>query len=347
MLKIKLSIPGARENINISQFVGNSKNEHNGCIFYVNNNIEDPDFWFIIEEPHENDKICNIDKSRVILLTAEVAHQPGYYDSKKAILYLNQFGEIYTCYEIYRDNVTSDLPFLPWMINANHGDSIYAQNPRDISYFENMVNIEKSKTLSVICSNVTWTEFHLKRFLFVKELKKHFKDKLDWYGNGINPIKTKWEGIAPYKYHIVLENQVKYNVITEKLYDSFLGQSYPIYSGACNVFEHFPKNSLIEISINDLKRTINSIEKVIEENYFSNYSNEILVAKNITIHNKNLFTRIATIAKEKHNILPNNSNQIQISPMNYTNHFAKSKYLLNFTGRAFRKIGNQLIKLSQ
>jgi hypothetical protein len=346
LLKIKISIPSAKERINISQFVGNSNNEHNGCKFYINEEIVDPDFWFILEQPHATDNSCNIDKSRIILLTAEVAHQPGFYDSKKAALFLDQFGEIYTCYEIYRDNVTSDLPFLPWMINSNHGDSIFAKNKRDIDFFKNLTYLEKPKLLSVICSNVRWTNYHVKRISFVTELKKHFKDKLEWFGNGIKPIETKWEGIAPFKYHIVLENQEHYNVITEKLYDSYLGLSFPIYSGASNVFDHFPKDSLSKIYTNDLKGTINTIEKVIEEDYASKFFKNILDSKTIILNNMNLFTRISKISKEKHEIIPNIRDLVQVLPLKkYDNNRLFTK-LLNYSGRAFRKIGNELINIS-
>ena len=103
------------------------------------------------------------------------------------------------------------------------------------------------------------------------KLKEHFKDKLDWYGNGINPLDRKWDGIAPYKYHLTLENQSTYNVITEKLYDAFLGLSYPIYWGAPNVNDYFEDNSLIKINLNDLKGSIQIIEKVIAENYYEIY----------------------------------------------------------------------------
>ena len=346
MLKIKISIPSAKERINISQFVGNSNNEHNGCKFYINEEIIDPDFWFILEQPHARDNFCNIDKSRIFLLTAEVAHQPGFYDNKKAALYLDQFGEIYTCYEIYRDNVTSDLPFLPWMINSNHGDSIFAKNKRDIDFFKNLTYLEKPKLLSVICSNVRWTNYHVKRISFVTELKKHFKDKLEWFGNGINPIETKWEGIAPFKYHIVLENQEKYNVVTEKLYDAYLGLSYPIYSGASNVLDHFPKDSLCKININDLKGSFNTIEKAIEENYSDIFFHNIIEAKNIVLNSKNLFTRIAKIAHDKHNLISNNRDLLKILPLINNSRNTQFKKLLNLTGRAFRKIGNDLINFS-
>ena len=68
-----------------------------------------------------------------------------------------------------------------------------------------------------------------------KYFKKHFKDRLNWYGNGVNEINNKFEVISNSKYHIVLENDSKYNLISEKLYDSYLGLSFPIYYGAPNV----------------------------------------------------------------------------------------------------------------
>ena len=36
---------------------------------------------------------------------------------------------------------------------------------------------------------------------------------------------------------------VKNNLISEKLYDSYLGLAFPIYFGAPNSGEYFPKNS--------------------------------------------------------------------------------------------------------
>ena len=70
-------------------------------------------------------------------------------------------------------------------------------------------------------------------------MKSHFGSQLDWYGNGVNEIQRKHEGILDYKYHIVLENESRNNLISEKIFDSMLGLSVPIYYGAPNISEYF------------------------------------------------------------------------------------------------------------
>ena len=57
--------------------------------------------------------------------------------------------------------------------------------------------------------------------------------------NFFNEIKNKFEVISKSKYHIVLENDSKHNLVSEKLYDAYLGLSYPIYYGAPNINEYF------------------------------------------------------------------------------------------------------------
>ena len=91
-------------------------------------------------------------------------------------------------------------------------------------------------------------EVHKVRFDFVKKLKK-LGDELHWYGYE-NKTEDKIEGIGSYKYHLVLENNLLPNTMTEKLFDSYLG-SYPIYSGAANAEDYFPNNSFTEINIHD------------------------------------------------------------------------------------------------
>ena len=143
--------------------------------------------------------------------------------------------------------------------------------------------------MSVFCSDKNFTEGHRKRLDFVNGLKDHFGEDLDWYGNGINQLDTKWDGIAPYKYHISLENKNMDYVISEKLFDSYLGLSFPFYSGAPNVNDYFPSNSLRKIDINNLDKSIEIIEECIENNLYENNSNEILYSKNLICTELNLF----------------------------------------------------------
>ena len=51
MLNIKLSMPGTKSNVNISQFTDNDENIVGNCQFFINTNrMEKPDFWFVIED---------------------------------------------------------------------------------------------------------------------------------------------------------------------------------------------------------------------------------------------------------------------------------------------------------
>ena len=294
MIKIKLSISGAGSNINASQFLGNNENIYKNCKFFINQEINDPDFWFIIEHP-ENAITIDIDPNKVLWGTAEVSHPVDYYMSSHALDFLQQFAKVYTCFNSFNENSTNTLPFLPWMINSNHGNSIFKSNDRDYNFFSNLTNLPKEKTLSVICSSKAHTPEHFQRLEFVKKIKNHFKDKIDWYGNGIQPLNEKWDGIAPYKYHLVIENHFRYNIITEKLIDSFMGLSYPIYYGAPNIFEYFPTNSLTAININDLKSSIKVIESVIYNNTYENSMQYLLKAKELCLNKYNMFHRIGDI----------------------------------------------------
>ena len=102
----------------------------------------------------------------------------------------------------------------------------------------------------------------------LKSKKSYFGSDIDWFGSGVNPIEDKWEGIKEYKYHIVIENGQKNNLISEKLFDSYLGLSYPIYYGAPNVGEYFPTKSFKSIDINNFQESIRVIENLLDSNTY-------------------------------------------------------------------------------
>lgn len=84
----------------------------------------------------------------------------------------------------------------------------------------------KTKLLSVIISDKSFTEGHLKRHDFLQAIKKHFGDQLDIFGRGFNYVNDKWDAIADYKYHVAIENSQYPHYWTEKLADAFLGWSH-------------------------------------------------------------------------------------------------------------------------
>jgi len=100
---------------------------------------------------------------------------------------------------------------------------------------------EKSKLVSMISSNKTMCEGHMKRLQFVEK----FRDKLDLYGNGFNPIETKEEGLVDYMFSVAVENAVYDTYFTEKITDCFASGTIPIFYGGRGVTEYFNEDGII------------------------------------------------------------------------------------------------------
>jgi hypothetical protein len=284
----------------------------------------------------------------VFFLSAEVVHEKGHYDHPHFQKFLDQFQTIFTCHDIFRNNTKFSFPFLGWMINANHGPSMFSKSDRDINWFKKNHHIDKTKNLSVFCSAKQLMPDHKLRFKFVKALKEHFGDKLDWYGNGVKPLPEKWDGIAPYKYHIVLENQSRNNIITEKLYDSFLALAYPIYCGAPNVGDYFKIDSLTQIDMMDLNGAIEKIELILKDDVWESKLPLLIESKMRVLNDFNVFNRIAEIAKANEDLIPNKAKQpiTLVASQNFRPFFS-IKTILHLIGKIMRRISDKMILFSQ
>ena len=333
LLTVKISSRGSGKALNLSQFTGNSDNLWRGCRFVVNDDIDSANAWFVSEDVDDDETACAVPGGRVFFLTAETAWPLGYYDEDAGrSAFVEQFAEIYTCHDIFRSNVTSTLPFLPWMINSNHGPSITAAHERDVNWLRRAEVPVKTADLSVFCSAKTMTDGHQLRLRFVEKLKEHFGDHLDWFGNGVQQVDEKWTGIAPYRYHLVLENHSAPNVVTEKLWDSLLGFAYPIYWGAPNVHDYVPDESLATINIRDLKGSIDVIEGLLRSDQAEVAQPHVLSAREHVLGDLHYLSRIAAIAKSAHQ---------DIEPRVVTDVAPMASFLQNsrsFIGRVKRRL---------
>jgi hypothetical protein len=157
---------------------------------------------------------------------------------------------------------------------------------------------EKSKVISIISSNKVITPGHRQRLKFALKVKKVFKDKVDLYGRGLVPMNYKWQALASYMYTIVVENSRYNDYFTEKLVDSFLAYTFPLYYGAPNINKYFDEESYITIDINKPKESLSIIERLIEnkEHYFSHIQS-LIEQRNKVLNKYNLFALMADLAK--------------------------------------------------
>lgn len=344
-IRVKLSIPGAGENPDISEFLDGKANQGFGCQFYVNDSsVKDVDCWFVLDDLQTLSETAIVDKNNVFFLNSEIVYEKGYYDNPQLQNYLDQFSEIYTCYDIYRQNVKFTLPFLGWMINSNHGNAVSEKKHHDLNWLRENNILEKNKKISVFCSDQQATIDHRIRLKFVRNLKEHFGCELDWYGNGINPLPDKWTGIAPYKYHIALENQSRNHIITEKLYDSFLGLAFPIYYGAPDVGKFFNIESLQKIDLMDLNGSIKKIEKILEIDPWDEKLSLLIDSKSKVLNEFNVFNRISKIAHESVLNSHNTKQTIKLFSTKFFKYNIGINSLRYLAGKGLQRIAIKLIK---
>ena len=327
MIDIKITLPSHGENLNFENFY--SANDRSEYKFHINSNIKKADMWFVFEDIKDEIEYCKVPKENVVYLNNETSFKKSHFFENHMVKFLKQFNFTYGCYPNLNNNHTNTYPFLPWMIHANHGDSIYKKTNLDYNYFSNFQNKEKQIELSVICSNKRNTSNHELRIEFLNILKNHFKDKLQWYGNGIREIDNKFDVISNSKYHIVLENDSKYNLISEKLYDSYLGLSFPIYYGAPNINDYFDSNSLQLIDINNISRSILKIEQALNNNLYEKNFMNLIKSKNKVLNDYNFYNRILNIVKD--------ISKTKLSG-EYIDYLVSSRYCWNHTVSRKKKI---------
>jgi hypothetical protein len=120
----------------------------------------------------------------------------------------------------------------------------------------------KKETLSTVCSSKQMKHtLHRQRYQFTQQLKQELPN-LQVFGHGVRSIQYKSEALESYQFHLAIENYRGSHHWTEKLADAFLAGCCPIYYGCTNIFDYFPKDSLILIDLNKPSEAISTIKKV-------------------------------------------------------------------------------------
>ena len=209
---------------------------------------------FIVIHEGMDRSIKNATAGGFVLVTGEEKSIRKYYHPE----YLDQFDLIITSRDDIRHPQIKRTHYLhPWWVKKNYDELASSTSPT------------KTKTLSAIISNLAVLPSHRERFTFIKALKEHYENNLDWFSKGESSfLRDKWDGLAPYKYSIAVENSNHLNYFTEKISDCFLAHTMPIYQGCPNIKDFFDDRSFISIDKNDFLGAIQIIDHSISENLF-------------------------------------------------------------------------------
>ncbi len=255
-----------------------------GYKFEIDNDCKECDFWIVwggLNPGVEYEKVrCSAEN--VIFLTDEVNTGRRFYQS-----FLDQFHTVITPrQDIEHANIINWHELNTWHIDQTFDELIALER------------LEKTKTLSIITSNLFSLDGHKKRYEFANRLIGHFKDKIDVFGRGIRPFKDKFETLSPYKYSIAIENSVVPGYFTEKISECFLSLTVPIYYGCPDISDYFDSNSFYQIDINDYKKSISFVEQIIEEDRYEDQLSLLVQQKNKYLTRYDVFQGLAKLLNE-------------------------------------------------
>ena len=146
---------------------------------------------------------------------------------------------------------------------------------------------KRNNFCAAVISNSMFTDgFRMK---FINELSKY--KKIDMGGNFNNniggPVKNKVKFLSSYKFSIAMENTEGQGYISEKILDSFIAGTIPIYYGGYMVDEFInPKSFILIKNEKDMKEKIEYIKKIDkDEDLYKHILKEDLFIKSFFVDN--------------------------------------------------------------
>lgn len=252
--------------------------------FFLNKEIDDPDYWIVCGNTCFDIESALIKKNNVLLVGQENKDVFVYPE-----FFLEQFKYVYA----FRDDVNhvnfkKDIPILPWFVSRNFDELL------------SLEKLDKTKKMSLLTSNKKSSINHIKRLNFVKQISKYFGSEIDIYGEGFSYyVNDKSETLDPYMFTLALETVSLTEYFSEKLADSYLSLCYPIYYGCSNINNYFNENSYSLIDINNVDQSIKVIKSILDDdNFYNERFKYIVEAKNKYLQEYSIFPVLVKILKE-------------------------------------------------
>lgn len=216
---------------------------------------------------------------------------------------------------------------LPWHVGKSY-DELKSLTPPP-----------KTSNLSWITSNAAIHEGHRLRLRFLERLRKS-GTSFDLFGRGFDPLADKWDGLAPYRYAIAVENYSGPDYWTEKLADCYLAWTMPLYFGATNIAEYFPRESFIWVDIND-PAAPRQIGELVKSNLAEKNREAIAEARRRILEEYNLFPRMVKLIKENTSTRqPESSTRVTIpATPDHSSYYLQTTLLERWTHRGCRYLG--------
>jgi hypothetical protein len=112
---------------------------------------------------------------------------------------------------------------------------------------------------------------------------------------GILEPENKAEGIVPYKYYFMVENNYEKDFITEKLWEPILCESLVFYYGCPNVTDYIDSDAFVLLDMNDFEKSYQTIKTAIKEDWWSQRIDKIKQEKDKLLNEMAFFPRLRKV----------------------------------------------------
>jgi len=170
-------------------------------------------------------------------------------------------------------------PALPWHVD------------RSLDFLRGCGVPEKPRALSWITSNLTGWQGHRERMAFLEAIRGRVE--FDLFGRGFSPIADKWDGLAPYRCSLAIENFSGPYYWSEKLADCFLAWCLPLYYGCTQIEEYFPPEALVRVDIRHPAAAVQTIREVSAGDRWERSLEAIAEARRLVLEEYQLFPFLA------------------------------------------------------
>lgn len=258
-------------------------------------NLKGADWIIALEDVPENfyELHPEIDPMRIIFF----AREPEWYMQKNWLRHPS----------IYKFDFSTRYPFSTWMVERSYDQlKSYSYNYRN-------------KNIVCITSNKRWMPGHNLRLDFIRRFCIKYDSLMDIFGVGMEQeglgnnykglisygktikgsINSKYDAMSQYKYALCIENGQNYYYFTEKICDSFLSLSMPIYWGCLDINSYFPEDSFYNLDINN-PDAVDQLKDYIQQPLTRKNINALLEAKDLVLNKYNLWPSIEELIQKIH-----------------------------------------------
>lgn len=195
----------------------------------------------------------------------------------------------------------------------------------------------KTRDLSWITSSLALSAGHRRRLAFLARLQSAGV-QFDLFGRGFQPVADKWDGLAPYRYSLAVENHSTPHYWTEKVIDCFLAGTMPIYFGAQNISDYFPAESFVWLDIDD-PDSPRRVQEIIRSDRAEKNRDALAEARRRVLEEHQFFPRLARLIAEDQRSQPARPPEQLVLPAvpDLTEYYRSHSPLQRFWNGLFRR----------